>query len=60
MAKPDKGPLDVPTAPRFDAVRYVIQGGRPNRWIWANCCTWCGVLVQDQAKHLTACTGKAS
>jgi hypothetical protein len=60
MPKPDKGPADPVTSARFDQVRYVIQGGKANRWIWASCCTWCGVLVHDQAKHLTACVGKAS
>ena len=61
MPKPDKGGLDPVTAPRFDVVRYVLQGGRTlgNRWVWMACCTWCGALVHDQARHLTACTGKA-
>lgn len=50
----------APTDPRFDLVRYIVNGGRTRtRWIWVEGCTWCGSLVLDQDQHVRYCTGKA-
>lgn len=56
--RPDK--VNGAEAARFDLVRYIVNGGRTRtRWVWVECCTWCGCLVLDQTQHVKHCTGKA-
>lgn len=59
MPRPDKGGKEVVADPRFETFRYVVQGGRANRWVWVVGCLWCGMLVFDQPQHIKACTGRA-